>query len=152
MSVFDDTATTITATIGEELRLTDADDSHYVGFRSGGVVPVNTIWTLPLGDGDDGQVLQTDGVKGLSWNDHLLVASGGPSIRDNAGVLEVKNTDGSAYAALKALQVTTGDLEMICPDGREGGHLVLVERPWGLELQNKLNGKRYRMLMAEIVN
>ena len=50
-----------------EVRFGDADNSNYVGFKSGSAVTTNTIWALPLGDGTADQVLKTDGSGTLSF-------------------------------------------------------------------------------------
>jgi hypothetical protein len=50
-----------------EVRFGDADNSNYVGFKSGAAVTTNTIWSLPLGDGTADQVLKTDGSGTLSF-------------------------------------------------------------------------------------
>jgi hypothetical protein len=50
-----------------EVRFGDADNSNYVGFKSGAAVTTNTIWALPLGDGIANQVLTTDGSGALSF-------------------------------------------------------------------------------------
>jgi hypothetical protein len=56
-----------------ELRFKDADSSAYVGFKSPATVTTDLVWTLPAGDGSNGQVLSTNGSAVLSW----ATASGG---------------------------------------------------------------------------
>ena len=56
-----------------ELRFGDADSSAYVGFKSPATVTTDLVWTLPAGDGSNGQVLSTNGSAVLSW----ATASGG---------------------------------------------------------------------------
>lgn len=41
--------------------------SNYVGFQAPGSIPSSTLWTLPGGDGGNGQVLTTNGTGTLSW-------------------------------------------------------------------------------------
>lgn len=42
--------------------------SNFVGFRGPSIVPgSNILWTLPVGDGNPGQVLSTNGAGALSW-------------------------------------------------------------------------------------
>jgi hypothetical protein len=61
---------TFTGTINAPvLRLYDADNSNYVAFTSPSVVSTNITWTLPAIDGEDGQLLRTDGLGTLSWID-----------------------------------------------------------------------------------
>lgn len=50
-----------------DLRLTDADSSHYAALQAPATVAANYTLTLPLNDGDAAQVLQTDGAGALSW-------------------------------------------------------------------------------------
>lgn len=50
-----------------ELRLSDSDNTNYVGFKAAINVSSNIIWTLPDTDGDPGQFLRTDGSGTLSW-------------------------------------------------------------------------------------
>ena len=50
-----------------EVRFGDADNSNYVGFKSGAAVTTNTIWALPLGDGTADQVLKTNGSGTLTF-------------------------------------------------------------------------------------
>ena len=51
-----------------DLRLKDADGSHYVGFASPTTVASNKVWTLPAADGTSGQFLKTNGSAVLSWD------------------------------------------------------------------------------------
>jgi hypothetical protein len=50
-----------------DLRLKDADGSHYVGFASPSTVASNKVWTLPAADGSNGDFLKTNGSAVLSW-------------------------------------------------------------------------------------
>ena len=50
-----------------DLRLKDADGSHYVGFASPTTVTTNKVWTLPAADGSNGDFLKTNGSAVLSW-------------------------------------------------------------------------------------
>jgi hypothetical protein len=64
-----------------DLRLKDADGSHYVGFASPSTVASNKVWTLPAADGTSGQFLKTNGSAVLSWDtvdtSTLMPLSGG---------------------------------------------------------------------------
>jgi len=51
---------------GTELRLYDADNSNYVGFKAPSL-SVNKIWVLPNVDGSANQYLKTDGNGNLGW-------------------------------------------------------------------------------------
>jgi len=56
---------------GAPIFFLDDSSSKYVGFVAPTAVTTTTLWTLPLADGTNGQVLSTDGSGNLSW------ASGG---------------------------------------------------------------------------
>ena len=58
---------TLTTTAQGELRLSDADSSNYVGFKSPATVTANKVWVLPAADGTANQVLKTDGSGNLGW-------------------------------------------------------------------------------------
>ena len=51
-----------------DLRLADADSSAYLAFQAPGNVTSDVVWTLPSADGNNGQVLMTNGGGILSWN------------------------------------------------------------------------------------
>jgi hypothetical protein len=50
-----------------DIRLGDADSSHYVGFKAPTTVSANKVWTLPAADGSANQVLTTNGSGVLTW-------------------------------------------------------------------------------------
>lgn len=58
--------TSIAIKAAGEIRLNNAGDTFYSGFKSGNV-SANKIWTLPTVDGSASNVLTTDGAFGLSW-------------------------------------------------------------------------------------
>jgi hypothetical protein len=60
-------STKATIKAGGELRLNNAGDTFYTGFKSGNAA-ANKIWTLPLVDGSPNQVLSTDGSATLQWS------------------------------------------------------------------------------------
>ena len=51
-----------------DIRLKDADGSHYVGFEAPTTVSTNKVWTLPAADGSASTFLQTNGSGVLSWS------------------------------------------------------------------------------------
>jgi len=51
-----------------DLKLGDADSSHYVGFKSPATVSSSLVWTLPAADGSSSQLLTTNGSGVLSWS------------------------------------------------------------------------------------
>jgi hypothetical protein len=57
----------ITLNATKELRLSDTNSSHYVGFKASTEVNANVIWTLPAADGSNEYVLTTNGSGVLSW-------------------------------------------------------------------------------------
>ena len=50
-----------------DIRLGDADSSHYVGFKAPATVGSSLVWTLPAADGTANYLLKTDGSGNLSW-------------------------------------------------------------------------------------
>ena len=58
----------LTLNAQSNLRLADADSSHYLAFRAPATVAANLTFTLPATDGTSDQVLATDGLGTLKWN------------------------------------------------------------------------------------
>ena len=50
-----------------DIRLGDADSSHYVGFKAPATVSSSLVWTLPAADGSANQFLKTNASGVLSW-------------------------------------------------------------------------------------
>jgi len=50
-----------------DLKLGDADSSHYVGFKAPATVGTSLVWTLPAADGTANYLLKTDGSGNLGW-------------------------------------------------------------------------------------
>ena len=50
-----------------DIRLGDADSTHYVGFKAPATVGTSLVWTLPGTDGSANQFLQTNASGVLSW-------------------------------------------------------------------------------------
>ncbi|MAV94261.1 MAG: hypothetical protein CMA31_01065 [Euryarchaeota archaeon] len=51
----------------KEVRYYDTDNSHFIGFKALPSITASKSFTLPDGDGTNGQVLSTDGSETLSW-------------------------------------------------------------------------------------
>ena len=51
-----------------DIRLADADSSHYVGLQAASTVSTNLVFTLPSADGSSGSFLQTNGSGVLSFS------------------------------------------------------------------------------------
>jgi len=51
----------------KELRLQDSDNTHYVGIKSPGTVASNVVLTLPDTDGNNDEILKSNGSGVLSW-------------------------------------------------------------------------------------
>ena len=66
-----------------DLRLKDADGSHYVGFASPSTVSTNKVWTLPAADGSASQYLQTNGSGVLTWASVTIGGASGIDFNDN---------------------------------------------------------------------
>ncbi len=80
-----------------EIRFSDSDNSHYVGFRAPANISAGAsfVWDLPDDDGTAGQVLQTNGSGVLSW---MTPAAGGDFMADGSVPMTaaLKATGGSA--------------------------------------------------------
>jgi hypothetical protein len=50
-----------------DIRLGDANSSHYVGFKAPATVGTSLVWTLPAADGSANQFLQTNASGVLGW-------------------------------------------------------------------------------------
>ena len=50
-----------------DIRLGDANSSHYVGFKAPATVGTSLVWTLPAADGTANYLLKTDGSGNLGW-------------------------------------------------------------------------------------
>jgi hypothetical protein len=50
-----------------DIRLGDADSTHYVGFKAPSTVSSSLVWTLPAADGTANYLLKTDGSGNLGW-------------------------------------------------------------------------------------
>ena len=50
-----------------DIRLGDANSSHYVGFKAPATVGTSLVWTLPAVDGTANYLLKTDGSGNLGW-------------------------------------------------------------------------------------
>jgi len=50
-----------------DIRLGDADSTHYVGFKAPATVSSSLVWTLPAADGTANYLLKTDGSGNLGW-------------------------------------------------------------------------------------
>ncbi len=50
-----------------DIRLGDADSTHYVGFKAPATVGTSLVWTLPAADGTANYLLKTDGSGNLGW-------------------------------------------------------------------------------------
>ena len=60
-----------------DIRLADADSTHYVGFQSPASVTSNIVWTLPSADaGSSGDALVSDGSGNLSFTTIAATPSG----------------------------------------------------------------------------
>ena len=52
-----------------DIRFADSDSSNYVAFQAPNTISSNVTWTLPAADGDEDQVLSTNGSGTLAWAD-----------------------------------------------------------------------------------
>lgn len=76
-----------------DIRFADNDSSNYVAFQAPNTISSNVTWTLPAADGDEDQVLSTNGSGTLAWAD---AGSGGSSSASSYPNSTVSTMPGSA--------------------------------------------------------
>ena len=101
-----------------DLRLGDADNSHYIALQAPSTVASNVTLTFPATDGDADQFLQTNGSGVLAWSD----VSGGTSWQ------AVKTSTFTAVAGEGYfVNTTSGVVTMNLPAGTLGDEIVFVD-------------------------
>ena len=101
-----------------DLRLGDADNSHYIALQAPSTVSSNVTLTFPATDGDADQFLQTNGSGVLAW----AAVSGGTSWQ------AVKTSTFTAVAGEGYFINTTGGaFEMDLPAGSIGDEVAFVD-------------------------
>ena len=101
-----------------DLRLGDADNSHYIALQAPSTVASNVTLTFPATDGDADQFLQTNGSGVLAWSD----VSGGTSWQ------AVKTSTFTAVAGEGYFINTTGGaIEMDLPAGSIGDEIAFID-------------------------
>ena len=101
-----------------DLRLGDADNSHYIALQAPATVSSNVTLTFPATDGDADQFLQTNGSGVLAWSD----VSGGTSWQ------AVKTSTFTAVAGEGYFINTTGGaIEMDLPAGSIGDEIAFID-------------------------
>lgn len=81
-----------------DLRFADADSSNWVGFQAPATVATNVTWTLPAADGNNGQVLTSNGSGTLSWTDKTVTITDDTSTNATRYILFTASTSGAASA------------------------------------------------------
>ena len=80
-----------------DIRLGDADSTHYVGFKAPATVGTSLVWTLPAADGTAGYYLKTDGSGNLGWSlDNSGVSLSGSTNNTSATVTGANALQGEA--------------------------------------------------------
>ena len=79
------------------LRFIGTTNSNYLGFKAPATVTANLTWTLPSGDGTNGQVLGTNGSGTLSWVTPSTAAGSSGQVQYNSGG-SLAGAAGLAYA------------------------------------------------------
>jgi hypothetical protein len=101
-----------------DLRLGDADNSHYIALQAPSTVASNVTLTFPATDGDADQFLQTNGSGVLSWT----AVSGGTDWQ------AVKTSTFTAVAGEGYFINTTGGaFEMDLPAGSIGDEIAFID-------------------------
>ena len=110
-----------------DIRLGDADSTHYVGFKAPATVGTSLVWTLPATDGTAGYYLKTDGSGNLGWsldnsgvslsgstNNTIATVTGANALQGEANLtfdgtnLKVNSSDGGSYHTIR-LNTTTNN-------------------------------------------
>ena len=110
-----------------DIRLGDADSSHYVGFKAPATVSSSLVWTLPAADGTANYLLKTDGSGNLAWtadnsgvslsgstNNTIATVTGANALQGEANLtfdgtnLKVNSSDGGSYHTIR-LNTTTNN-------------------------------------------
>ena len=101
-----------------DLRLGDADNSHYIALQAPSTVASNVTLTFPATDGDADQFLQTNGSGVLAW----AAVSGGTSWQ------AVKTSTFTAVAGEGYfINTTGGSFEMDLPAGSIGDEIAFID-------------------------
>jgi len=108
-----------------DIRLGDADSSHYVGFKAPATVSSSLVWILPAADGSSNQFLKTDGSGNLSWatdsatDSTKMPLAGGTFTGDvffqDTAQLEITTSSTSAYA-LRLTDAGVANYDFVFPD------------------------------------
>ena len=102
-----------------DLRLGDADNSHYIALQAPSTVGSNVTLTFPADDGDADQALVTNGSGVLSWT----TISGGAdwqSVKTSATFTAVA---GQGYF----INTTSNAIEMDLPAGQAGDEIAFID-------------------------
>jgi hypothetical protein len=90
-----------------DIRLGDADSTHYVGFKAPATVGTSLVWTLPATDGTAGYYLKTDGSGNLGWS------------LDNSGV-SLSGSTNNTIATVTGANALQGEAKLTF----DGNHVV----------------------------
>lgn len=69
---------------GANLKLGDSDNSNFVNIKSPSVLAADYTLTMPADDGNNGQVLTSDGSGNLSWSDKSITVANDTTTNSNA--------------------------------------------------------------------
>ena len=83
-----------------DIRLGDADSTHYVGFKAPATVGTSLVWTLPATDGTAGYYLKTDGSGNLGWS------------LDNSGV-SLSGSTNNTIATVTGANALQGEADLV---------------------------------------
>jgi len=85
----------------------DTDNSNFIGLKAAGTVAADVTFTLPVGDGANGQLLSTDGSGNLAWT----TPAGGGDVSGPASSVDntVVRFDGISGKAIQTSGVSIDD-------------------------------------------
>jgi hypothetical protein len=90
-----------------DIRLGDADSTHYVGFKAPATVGTSLVWTLPAADGTAGYYLKTDGSGNLGWS------------LDNSGV-SLSGSTNNTVATVTGANALQGEANLVFDGSKLG--------------------------------
>ena len=108
-----------------DIRLGDADSTHYEGFKAPATVGSSLVWTLPAVDGTANYLLKTDGSGNLGWvadsttDSTKMPLAGGTFTGDvnfaDTAQLEIATSSTSAYT-LRLTDSGVANYDFVFPD------------------------------------
>ena len=111
-----------------DIRLGDADSTHYVGFKAPATVGTSLVWTLPAADGTAGYYLKTDGSGNLGWS----IDNSGVSLSGSTNNTIATVTGANALQGEANLTFDGNNLSQTIDNSGEGIRITASGNHWSL--------------------